>query len=326
MKTLSADIQAVCDALRHLEGPVAVAVHERPDHDALGAAAAMIDIVTQLGGEALLYVADDEYLPRHGFFLSEGLVRRGTPPAGATLLCVDCGSFERLALPLASWNGTVVNIDHHHDNTRYGDVILVRGEASSTAEILCGLYEALSLTPAIWAATGLYTGISFDSGHFQHASTSAATFACAAWLVTHGVDPTAVYRELYERRQLAALRLWARAVDNVVAVDGGRALLSVLTLADYAAAGAGENDTEAIVESLRSCEGVTVAGLVKEQSSSPRVRVSLRSRGFDVSAVAALRGGGGHRQAAGFTSDDDPREVAQWLSSVLAERLPTASS
>lgn len=325
MKTLNADLQAVCDALRHLDGPVAVAVHERPDHDALGAAAAVIDIVTQLGAEALLYVAADEYLPRHDFFLDASLVRRGAPPAGAPLLCVDCGSFERLALSLAAWDGLVVNIDHHHDNTRYGDVVLVHGDASSTAEIVCGIYQALGLTPTLPAAAGLYTGISFDSGHFRHASTSATTFACAGWLVAHGADPTAVYRELYERRSLAALRLWARAIDNVVTVGGGRALLSVLTLTDYAAAGAGENDTEAIVEALRSCEGVTVAALVKEQSSAPRVRVSLRSRGLDVSAVAALRGGGGHRQAAGFTSDDDPEEVAQWLSTALAERLPTAS-
>ena len=325
MSKLAPDVRAVCDALRSVQKG-AVAVHERPDCDALAAAVGVIDIVTQLGGDARLYLAADEHLADHDFFLSNDLVVRGLPPADATLLCVDSGSFPRLALPIDSWSSLVVNIDHHHDNTRYGDVVLVRGEASSTAEIVCDLYRALGLEPSSSAATGLYAGISFDSGHFRHASTSAATFACAGWLVGLGVDPTAVYHELYERRQLSSLRLWALAVDKITAIAGGRGLLSVLTVADYESVGSTENDTEAIVESLRSVEGVDVAALIKEQSTSPRVRVSLRSRGFDVSAVAALRGGGGHRQAAGFTSDDDLGEVTQWLSSVLAERLATASS
>jgi phosphoesterase RecJ-like protein len=325
VKALPADVRAVCDALREIR-VAAVAVHENPDHDALAAAGAIIDIVTQLGGRARLYIAPGEFLPRHGFFLDEGLVVRGAPPANAALVAVDSGSFERLALAITRWDGLVLNIDHHHDNPRYGDVVLVHGEASSTAEIVCGLYEALGLTPSPSAAIGLYTGISFDTGHFRHASTGPRTFAVAGWLVGLGVDPTAVYRELYERRPLAALRLWAKAVDNVSVVAGGRALISLLSPADYEQSGADEHDTESIVDALRAVEGVEVAALVKEQAAGPRTRVSLRSRGFDVSSVAALRGGGGHRPAAGFTSDDDPREVVQWLSSVLAERLPTASS
>ena len=96
--------------------------------------------------------------------------------------------------------------------------------------------------------------------------------------------------------------------------------------ADYAACGAGEEEAEGIVESLRAVEGVEAAAVVKEQSKGARVRVSLRSSALDVSAIAALRGGGGHRLAAGFSSDDSPEEVRAWLSSELARRLSTASS
>ena len=135
-----------------------------------------------------------------------------------------------------------------------------------------------------------------------------------------------MYRELYERRSLAALRLWARAVANTTTVADGRALVSLLTVADYEAAGAGEDETEAIVDTLRSVDGVEVAVLVKEQTNGTRVRVSLRSQGWDVSALAAERGGGGHQRAAGFSADDDPREVVKWLSSELGVRLQTASS
>ena len=99
-----------------------------------------------------------------------------------------------------------------------------------------------------------------------------------------------------------------------------------VTASDYAASGAGPEETEGIVDSLRGVDGVEVAALVKEQTSGVRARVSLRSETIDVSAVAALQGGGGHRLAAGFSSDDSPEEVIAWLSSELERRLSTASS
>jgi bifunctional oligoribonuclease and PAP phosphatase NrnA len=325
VKVLAADVAAVCARMRERE-EAAVAVHSKPDLDCFAAAAAIVDLLGQLGSPATFYLDPSEALPRSGFFLDADEIVRAVPPAGQTLYVLDTGSFARVALPVDRWDGVVVNIDHHHDNTRFGDLVLVRDEASSTAEIVCDLARALDLKPALQAATGLYAGISFDSGHFRHQSTSAHTFDCAAWLVASGAQPTQIYAEMYEHRSLPGLRLWARAAANSIAVAGGRALIGTLTRADYAAAGADENETELIVESLRAIDGVDVAALVKEQSSGGRVRVSLRSEGLDVSAVAALRGGGGHRQAAGFSCDDDPREVTEWLSSVLAERLQTASS
>ena len=325
MNALAADVDAVC---RHMRGAsaVAVAVHEKPDLDALGAAAGMLDLFAQLGGAATLCVAADELLPFEDLMLPAGAVERRPPAAGEALYALDSGALSRLALELDGWSGTVVNIDHHHDNTGFGDVVLLRPQASSTSEIVCDLARALRVRPGLQAATALYAGISFDSGHFRHASTGQATFATAAWLVELGVDVTTVFRELYERRSLGALRLEGRALATAQAVAGGRALIAVLRRADYDATGAAEHETEGIVDRLRTVDGVEVAALVKEQEGSPRVRVSLRSGGADVSAVAAARGGGGHVQAAGFSSDESPEEVTVWLSSGLAELLSTASS
>ena len=325
MKAIPAELDALCRRMR-AETRVALAVHERPDTDALGAAAGMLDLFAQLGAEARLYVAPGETLPLEEYLLPAGAVVRGMPAADLPLYALDCGAQPRLALERTDGFPFLVDIDHHHDNTRYGDLVYVRGQASSTSELVCDIARALGLTPSPRAATALYAGISFDSGHFRHASTSAHTFATAAWLAGQGVDVTAVYRELYERRSSAALRLWARAVIAAEPVAGGRGLVARLLLADYTAAGAHEDETEGIVESLRAADGVEVAALVKEQSNGRRVRVSLRSSGLDVSAVAALRGGGGHRMAAGFSSDDDPGVVTAWLSSELARRLQTASS
>ena len=324
MKPLPADLAAVCRRMKS-ERTVGLAVHERPDMDALAAAAGLLDLFAQLGVESRLYVDEDESVPFEELLFPPGTLARGLPPAGRPLYALDCGSFARLALPLESWDGSIVNIDHHHDNTRFGDVVYVRGEASSTSELVCDIARALGLRPSRQAAEALFAGISFDTGHFRHDSTSAATFETAAWLAGLGVSVTRVFSLLYEQGSLAALRLEARAIAGARAVAGGRALVATLQRGDYAAVGAGEEDTEGIVDSLRAVAGVEVAALVKEQSRGPRVRVSLRSDSCDVSEVAALSGGGGHRLAAGFSSDDGPEEVTTWLSSELEKRLLTGS-
>ncbi len=325
MKALPADLAAVCRRMRG-EREVAITVHEDPDPDALGAAAGMLDLFAQLGVKAQVYVSEGETLPLESFLLPAGAVVRGTPRSGLPLYALDASRFERIALPVSECDGFVVNIDHHHDNPLYGDIAFVHGEASSASQLVCDIAVALDLQLSLPAATALYAGISFDSGHFHHQSTSPRTFACAAWLAGLGVDVTAVYGELYERRTAGALRLWARAVAGAVPVAGGRALVATIRRDDYAAVGAEENDTEGIVESLRAVDGVEASAFVHERASGGRTKASLRSSSIDVSAIAALRGGGGHRLAAGFSSGDSPEEVAAWLSSELARRLSTASS
>jgi phosphoesterase RecJ-like protein len=322
VKALPADLAALCTHMCG-ERAVALAVHEKPDPDALGAAAGMLDLFRQLGVEAELYVSPGEVLPLEAI-LAPGGARREQPADDLALYALDCGSQERIALPRPPTR-VAVNIDHHHDNPRYGELAFVRGSASSTCELVCDLARALGLTPTLPAATALYVGISFDSGHFHHDSTSSETFACAAWLRALGVDVTAAYAELYEQRSLKSLRLWGRAVAAASPLADGRGLIATLGRDDYVACGAGEDDTEGIAESLRGVGGVEVAAVVKEQSQGARVRVSLRSESLDVSEVAALCGGGGHRLAAGFSSEDSPEEVTTWLSSELERRLLTAS-
>jgi phosphoesterase RecJ-like protein len=318
--TVASELRAVCDRLR-TERRAAVAVHENPDLDALGSAIGLIDLLGQLGAKATLHVSADQRLPQASFAPPAAAVANGQPDSGSTLYAVDTGSLPRLALSLDGWHGDIVNIDHHHDNTRFGTLNLVMPQASSVSEIVCLLADELGLRPSPAAATALYAGISFDTGHFRHASTGPTTFRCVARLVEDGADPTAVYAELYERRTLAEARLWAAAMLHARVIAGGRALVSVLTRADFVASGAPDDGGEGLVEELRSLRGVQVAALVKEQEGVHRTRVSLRSNGWDVSTLAAERGGGGHRQAAGLSSDDAPEEVAEWLSSALEERL-----
>jgi phosphoesterase RecJ-like protein len=314
-----AQLTPVCAAIREANG-AGVAIHENPDLDAVGAAAGLLDLLDQSGVGGRLCVRPGTQLPLHDWFLPAASVVEGVPEPRHTLFVLDSGSMERTALDLGGWHGTVVNIDHHPDNQGFGDVNVVRPEASSTSEIICDLAAALGLTPSPAAATGLYAGIAFDTGQFRHSSTGAGTFRAAAALVEAGARPEEVFRRLFEDRSLAELRLWGRAIAGARPAAGGRALVAVLTRDDLAACAATDTP-EGVVDSLRSVRDVAVAALVREQLEGVRTRVSLRSNGFDVGALARLRGGGGHRQAAGFSSDDAPEEVAAWLSTELAARL-----
>ena len=320
----AAELRTVCEAMRS-EALVALAVHESPDSDAVGAASGMLELFAALGIEATLAVDPGVELPFAAEFLPAERVVEGPPLPGAALYALDCGSAARLALTLGDGQRRVVNIDHHHDNTRFGDLNYVDGAASSTSEIVCEIAALLGLRFSPRAASALYAGISFDTGHFQHASTSAGTFAACARLVADGADPNEVYRLLYETRSLASLRLWARAIGRARPAAAGRALLTLLTADDFGDTGASDDETEGIVDALRGVPGVEVAALARPRGDG-QVRVSLRSEGFDVSAVAGLKGGGGHRQAAGFTTAGTVEGVTEWLSTVLDERLSTASS
>ena len=198
-------------------------------------------------------------------------------------------------MTLGDRRGRTVNIDHHHDNTRFGDLNLVDGEASSTSELVCEIAAALGLRFSPSAAAALYAGISFDTGHFQHSSTSAATFECCARLVADGADPNRVHRLLYETRSLASLRLWARAI-------GGRgrrppaAPCSCVDADDFAQTGTSDDETEGIVDALRSVTGVEVAALARahgdglvKSTCARRASTSVRSPVYKAAAATARR-------------------------------------
>ena len=217
----------------------------------------------------------------------------------------------------------MLNIDHHHDNTRFGDVNLVDVEASCTAEIVFELASLLGaqITPEI--ADALYVGLVTDTGRFMYENTDARTHRMAAELIEAGVDVDDIYRRLYERVPVEKLRLISRALEKIERYR--RLLVSrspTSTAADYEATGASEVMTEGIIDYLRSIEGTAVAAVVRDKTDGGRAarKVSLRSSdgAIDVSAIAREHGGGGHKRAAGFSTDLAYPELVE----MLCERGP----
>jgi bifunctional oligoribonuclease and PAP phosphatase NrnA len=305
--------------------------HENPDGDALGSLLAMHWILEQLGKDSLMFMSPDEFpLPweyRHWTFDSR-LV--GAPPADVaerTIVFLDCGNIDRMPVDFLQADGVhIVNIDHHHDNTRFGTVNLVCPVASSTAEMVWRLAKELGavITPQI--ADALYTGLVTDTGKFMYENTSPAAHRMAADLIDAGVEPHQVYRRLYEDLPFRRLQLLQRALASVERHDDGVMTIAHLVKDDYEATGALETDSEGVVDHMRAVEGTAVAVLVRELLSEDREgmrKVSLRATDgrVDVSRIARDFGGGGHPQAAGFSTALPYAELVERLRGLVREQL-----
>jgi bifunctional oligoribonuclease and PAP phosphatase NrnA len=303
--------------------------HERPDGDAIGSLAAMQLVLTAIGKDSLAFVAADEFpLPyEYRFIRLEGLVTE--PPEDLcerVLVFLDCGNIDRTSADqLKHEDHRILNIDHHHDNTRFGTINHVDGQASCTAEMVWDLMNELGveLTPAIGEA--LYVGLVTDTGRFMYDNTGPRAHEMAAALLEGGVDGHGIFRRLYEGMPQGKLDLLARGLTHVERYDGGLLTVSHLTLDDYRITGADESYSEGIVDHLRSVEGTAVAALVRDllTGESPRRKVSLRATDgrVDVSRIARSLGGGGHRRAAGFSTDLELPELVAVLRTELSRQL-----
>lgn len=305
--------------------------HEGPDGDALGSLLGLHKVLTQLGKDSVMFMAAKEFpLPIEYRFLPLEEVFHEPPAdmADRTVVFLDCGNIDRVPVEwLTDGGNDIINIDHHHDNTRFGDINLVEVGASCTAEIVYDLALLLGakITPEIAAA--LYVGLITDTGKFMYENTNAHTHRVAADLIDAGVDVDDTYRRLYENVPLEKLRLVSRALDKISSHCDGALAISYITTADYEATGAGEEMTEGLIDHLRSIEGVKVAAVVRDLGNRGRAarKVSLRSSAgeVDVSAIARLNGGGGHKRAAGFSTDLDFEQLVQFLTGEVSSQLGT---
>jgi phosphoesterase RecJ-like protein len=334
MATTAAELQAVAQTIRDHDRFLVVA-HENPDGDALGSMLGLTLGLRELDKDALMYLAGRAPLPVEYKFLTLEELRRDVPSdiGERVLLAVDCANERRISEERSAVEGAamVVDIDHHHDNSRFGEVNLIVDDASSTAEIVRDLLRELdvALTPEI--ALPLYVGLVTDTGRFQYTNTTPKALELAAELVEAGADVHGVFRHVYETVQFAKLKLLARALERAQLFEGGRLVVSYLLKDDFGAVGAEEPYSEGIIDHLRSVEGAEMVALIREppRNEGPVRRVSLRSSHdeVDVSAIARQAGGGGHRQAAGFSSEKSIAEIIDFLRRqfVLAVSRPDAA-
>jgi phosphoesterase RecJ-like protein len=318
--TIATELAQAAEAIRGGERFL-VTTHENPDGDALGSMLAMKLALDQLGKNASMLLVGDAPLPgEYSFMPLEGLLRQVPDDASERiLLALDCANESRIGPDpeVLQLSPLVVDIDHHHDNSRFGDVNVIDAKASSTGELLRDLFRELDIELTSEIAEALYIALVTDTGRFQYTNTTPKSLRLAAELVEAGADLHRIFQGVYESVQFAKLKLLARALERAQVYEGGRLVVSYLLRDDFQEVGAAEPYSEGIIDYLRAVEGADMAVLIREppRSGGPLHRVSLRASHdeLDVSAIARKSDGGGHRQAAGFSSEASIDEITDFV-------------
>jgi bifunctional oligoribonuclease and PAP phosphatase NrnA len=318
------DLERAAAALRGADD-VAIACHLNPDADALGSMLGLAAHLESLGvATTCSYPNDPLDRPRWADLLpgADRLVPMDAfPEEPAVMATCDCAAFDRLgALGSAATRAReLIWIDHHRSNDGYGTIRLVDPAASSTCEVVVRLIDVLggALTDA--SAACLYAGLVTDTGRFQYEATTPETLRVAARLRERRFDHARLAQALYEDNPGAYLRVLGAALGRLEFVDGVDLIWTYVTQADLSDAGVAAGDTDDLIDVIRTAREADVAALLKQQGDG-RFKVSVRSRGeHDLSVVAAAFGGGGHRLAAGYTSEHGPAETIAALVSALRD-------
>jgi len=314
------DLRAVADAIR-ANGRFVLVTHENPDGDALGSMLGAAFGLRALGKEVVTYVSGKAPMPGEYHFLDLTEIQRELPDdlEERVLLALDCANERRIGPDKTGLDRAklVLDIDHHHDNSNFGAVNLIVDDASSTAEIVRDVLRVLDVPLTSEIAEALYVGLVTDTGRFQYSNTTPKSLRLAAELVEAGADVHGIFRHVYETVQFAKLKLLARALERAQLFEGGRLVVSYLLKDDFGDVGAEEPYSEGIIDSLRAVEGSEMVALIREppRNEGPARRISLRSSHdeVDVSAIARKVGGGGHRQAAGFSSERPIGDIIDFI-------------
>ena len=306
-------------------GSFVLAVHQRPDGDALGSALALARVLRAMGKDVV--VLSEDGVPENYRFIPETeCVVTSTERRDFDIgMLIDCEGTKRVgtAAEVIQSAKTTGCLDHHLPDGEFGEIRIVDPEASSTSELLFEVLQANGLQVDQTAAMQLMTGIINDTGAFKFANTTSRTFAAASELTARGAQPSVIARLVYETRSLRAMQLLGRALASLEMDETGAVVSAAISKSDLDELSASDADTDSIVNLVGWVEGARAALLFREIKPGS-VRVSLRSRdGVDVNRVARTFGGGGHAAAAGCTVEAslaDARklvtaEVIKWIAS-----------
>lgn len=314
------ELQAVRKAIDS-HGSAVVLGHQHPDGDAIGSVLGLGLMLSRRGLKVSASWPEPFEIPeKYAFLPGTGMLKKPADIESEGLVfALDCANADRLEDMSARVMDApdIVNIDHHPDNTMFGTVNIVDAAAAATAEIIYLAAPEIGLEIDTETAVCLYTGIVTDTGRFQFSNTSAETLRIAAGLVDRGVSPNHVFGSVYQSDSLEYMRLSGEILSRAVFEPDLGLIHASLTKADLERWGVRMAETEDLVDSLRSLKGHSMAVLFKETRDG-RIRVSLRSRkDTDVGGIARKLGGGGHRAAAGYTSEK--RSAAEALTELREE-------
>lgn len=305
-KHYAESFQAVLNKIKGAK-KIALLAHERPDEDAVAACLAMYEYITLQLGKTADVVCDARLGDRIRFLPgSEHIITPSVLEGYDLLIAFDCGDFTRIAPKgAAEKSGAfLINIDHHPQGEKpFGSIAIVEPAIAATCQLLFYFFTWAHAAISKNMATNLMAGMVYDTGRFQHANTTPDVLRIASELLTHGAVLPKVVHNIFHKRSFATLQLWGRALSRVKIHPKTQMVMSVITKKDLEETGASVEDLSGLIAIINSVEGSRFA-LLLTQEAADTIKGSLRSeeyKGVDVSRIAKIFGGGGHKLASGFT-------------------------
>lgn len=289
--------------------------HVNPDGDALGSSLALYQMMIRLGKRAELLIDDD--IPEAFSFLPDiaAIKKPEAESYDADLLVMLDVSRDRIGRVAEKCRAPILNIDHHITNDGEADFLYLDAGRAATAEIVYQLAGELAVEPDEAVAMCIYTGISTDTGNFKFSNTTPFTMRAAADMLEAGAKAHIV-SEALEQRSYQEVMDKAKAMQTIELAFDGRVAGIYIDNALYETLGS----TEGFIDTVRIIAGVDAAVLVKEVEAG-KCRISMRSKGMDVSRIAAAFQGGGHIRAAGCSIEKPLAEAKEMLLQEIGKSL-----
>ena len=278
---------------------------ERIDGDSLGAALAMVSFMKQQGKFVEVFVAEavpEQYrsLPHVDHCTTNlSVFENDAIDLVVVFDCSDAAFVSGLVSKIPS-SPTVINIDHHKTNSRYGHVNQVLVDAPATAEVVFRFFEANHVIPSKDASTCLLTGLCFDTNAFSNSGTNERALDVASQLILNGARVQDVIRTMFHNRSISALRVWGAALERLADYPTMNLVTTCLTRKDIEDNHVSDDEIDGLSNFLNLVTDTDTLFVLRETKEGG-IKVSMRSRTQDVSAIAHAHGGGGHAKAAGFT-------------------------
>lgn len=312
-------IQTYRDAEKLVEGArnILLLSHKRPDGDTLGATCALNIALQNMGKHTKMACVDTpterfSFLPNIRKFEKEFDFR-----SFDLIIASDVGAhymtqYHEIYPGIFSGEISVINIDHHASNDHFGSVNMVDPNSASATVILYKWFRFLNIVMSPSIATSLLAGIYNDTGSFMHSNATYEVFQIAADLVRKGGKVYPISRYMFKSATVSSLKLWGRVLENMK-ITPENAVIAVLTKKDFDECGADSEESSGVIDFLNSVPGTKFALLLTEDEKG-RVKGSFRTQreDIDLSALAGLFGGGGHKKAAGFSIPGKIEKEVRW--------------
>jgi bifunctional oligoribonuclease and PAP phosphatase NrnA len=313
-------VRRICDEILRRQRFLLTS-HARPDGDSIGSQLAMAFALDALGKSVRIVNADpapDHYQDFPGMDRIEIAAHVSTDVDA--VIVMECSDLSRAGL--SGLDGEfLINIDHHAGNKLYGAVNWHDESAAACGEMVFDVIRELRvpLTPEI--ATHVYLAILTDTGSFHHSNITPRTFDICRQTVEAGVNPAAMARRVFDSNSFGKLKLIGALLDSMQLADEGRLAILYMDDAMLSACGCTHNDTEGLINLPLTAREIQAVVFFKVGPTG-EVRVSLRSKyDVDVRAVAGQFGGGGHKNAAGFTVTEPLEQVRPRIIQLLVDAI-----